>query len=133
MLKLRLNCFLGRMNGFVDLKEFDGLLEWPPIGPQGEPFRSAAPPILPKGLLGRAPRMDGDGLSADDGRSFCGGESMKHSPIDIEVVVDNLLLPAPRRKGGRWVSPVRGIELVEYPLVRFKEGRRRMDLRRLSL
>lgn len=44
--------------------------------------------------------IETDGLLADCGLRSCGGDSMKHSPRDIEVVVDNLLLPAPKRKGG---------------------------------
>lgn len=46
---------------------------------------------------------------------------MKHSPSDIEVVVDNLLLPAPKRNGGK--SECRdGNVLVENPLARLREG-----------
>lgn len=66
----------------------------------GDPFRNEMF-ILPKGLLGLGgPMMEADGLFADLGRRSCGGDSMKHSPRDIDVVVDNLLLPAPKRKAG---------------------------------
>lgn len=71
-------------------------LLWLPIG---EPFRKQF--MLTKGLLNRGGPMSVDeGLFADCGRRSCGGESPKHSPNDIEVVVDSLLLPAPNRKGG---------------------------------
>ncbi len=54
---------------------------------------------------------------------------MKHSSRGIEVEVESLLLPAPNRKGGSWLSGLvrDGIELVEYPFARDKDGRRRMD------
>jgi hypothetical protein len=58
---------------------------------------------------------------------------MKHSPRDIDVEVDNLLLPAPKRKGGNWLSGLRvGIEFVEYPFVLLRDGRSNMDFRRLQ-
>lgn len=86
------NCFLGRINGL------EGLLVWLPIG---DPLRNEFEFMLPKGLAGRGgPMIDTDGLLADCGRRSWGGDSMKHSPKDIDVVVDNLLLPAPKRKGG---------------------------------
>jgi len=86
----RRNCFLGRTNGL------EGLRWWLPIG---DPFRNEL--MLPKGLLGLGgPMIGADGLFADCGRRSCGGDSMKHSPNVIEVAVDNLLLPAPKRKGG---------------------------------
>jgi hypothetical protein len=44
--------------------------------------------------------IETDGLLADCGRRSWGGDSMKHSPKDIEVEFDSLLLPAPNRKGG---------------------------------
>lgn len=47
---------------------------------------------------------------------------MKHSPSDIEVEVDNLLLPAPKRNGGSSGCRVEGNVFVEYPLVRLREG-----------
>lgn len=90
MLNDRRNCFRGRINGF------EGLLEWLPIG---EPFLN--PDMVPKGLLSRGgPIIETEGLFADCGRRSWGGDSMKHSPSDIDVDVDNLLLPAPKRKGG---------------------------------
>jgi hypothetical protein len=90
MLSDRRNCFLGRTNGL------EGLRWWLPIG---DPFRNEL--MLPKGLLGLGgPMIGADGLFADCGRRSCGGDSMKHSPNVIEVAVDNLLLPAPKRKGG---------------------------------
>lgn len=57
--------------------------------------------------------IETEGLLADCGLRSCGGDSMKHSPRDIEVVVDNLLLPAPKRKGGNWLSGFRGKVFVE--------------------
>ena len=39
---------------------------------------------------------------------------MKHSPRDIDVEVDSLLLPAPKRKGGNWHS---GLFLEEIVFV----------------
>lgn len=94
MLKDRRNCFLGRTNGF------EGLLVWLPIG---DPFRIEWPFMLPNGLLARAaPMIDTEGLLADCGRRSCGGDSMKHSPRDIDVEFDSLLLPAPNLKGGNW-------------------------------
>jgi hypothetical protein len=55
-----------------------------------------APVKLAKGCLTRGgPIMDADGLLADCGRLSGGGDSMKHSPRDMEVEVDSLLLPAP--------------------------------------
>jgi len=90
MLNDRRNCFLGRINGF------EGLRLWLPIG---DPFLNEL--ILPNGLFGLdEPMIDGEGLFADCGLRSCGGDSMKHSPNVIEVAVDNLLLPAPKRKGG---------------------------------
>lgn len=44
--------------------------------------------------------------------------------------VDSLLLPAPKRKGGSWLS-LEGMELVENPLARVRDGRSRMDFLRL--
>ncbi len=76
--------------------------------------------------------IEADGLLADCGLRSWGGDSMKHSPRDIEVEVDNLLLPAPKRKGGNWLSGFRGgILLVEKPLVLVREGRTRIDFLRL--
>lgn len=67
----------------------------------GDPFLIELPFMLPKGLLTRdAPIMDIEGLFADCGRRSLGGDSMKHSPRVIEVEVDSLLLPAPKRNGG---------------------------------
>jgi hypothetical protein len=59
---------------------------------------------------------------------------MKHSPSDIEVVVDNLLLPAPKRNGGNsgWREE-EGNVFVEYPLVRLREGLINVLFRRLKL
>lgn len=58
---------------------------------------------------------------------------MKHSPSDIDVEVDNLLLPAPKRKGGNWHSGLflDVIEFVECPFVRGREGRTKIDFLRL--
>jgi hypothetical protein len=58
------------------------------------------------------------GLSTDDALFSCGGDSMKHSPRDMDVDVDNLLLPAPKRKGGSWASGLGrcGMEPDEYVL-----------------
>lgn len=77
-----------------------------------------------------APKMDTDGLLADCGRRSWGGDSMKHSSRDIEVDVDNLLLPAPKRKGGNWSEFRVGNVFVEYPLVRLREGLINVFLRR---
>jgi hypothetical protein len=69
--------------------------------PIGDPFRKEFPFILPNGLLDLdGPVIDTDGLFADCGLRSCGGDSTKHSSRDIDVVFDNLLLPAPKRKGG---------------------------------
>jgi hypothetical protein len=58
---------------------------------------------------------------------------MKHSPRDIDAESDSLLLPAPKRKGGNWLSGLRvGIEFVEWPFVRINEGRSKTDFRRLQ-
>lgn len=105
MLRDLRNCFLGRINGF------EVRLVWLPMG--DPPFRKQF--MLTKGLLNRGgPIIDADGLLADCGRRSCGGESPKHSPKDIDVEVDNLLLPAPKRKGGHWLSAfLTGIEFVE--------------------
>lgn len=94
MLNERLNCFLGRINGF------EGRLEWLL---SGDPFRNMLPDMLPNGLLtrpGYPMSADGDGLLADCGRRSCTGDSRKHSSSPIVDVVDSLLLPAPKRKGG---------------------------------
>ena len=56
--------------------------------------------MLENGLLGRGPKTGAEGLFADCGLLCCGGDSMKHSPNDIDVDVDNLLLPAPNLNGG---------------------------------
>jgi hypothetical protein len=48
--------------------------------------------------------IDAEGLLAVCGRRSWGGDSMKHSPRDIEVDVESLLLPAPKRKGGSLAS-----------------------------
>ena len=127
ILKDRRNCFLGRINGF------EGLLEWLPIG---EPFRSD-PDILPKGLLTRGKPMtaDADGLLADCGLRSWTGDSKKHSSRDMDVEVDSLLLPAPKRKGGHCESALQGPWcrlLIDNPLVRARDGRSKIDLRRLS-
>ncbi len=73
-------------------------------------------------------------LEATEGllRSW-GGLSIKHSPKDMDVEVDNLLLPAPKRKGGKESRLREGMELVEWPLVRWRDGRSNMDLRFLKL
>jgi hypothetical protein len=91
MLSDRRNCFLGRINGL------EGLLLWPPIG---DPFRIELPVILEKGCFRRGPMIETEGLFADCGLRSCGGDSAKHSPKDIDVEVDSLLLPAPKRNGG---------------------------------
>lgn len=54
------------------------------------------------------------GLFADCGRLSWGGDSMKHSPNDMDVELDSLLQPAPKRKGGTWLSELREGKL--YPL-----------------
>jgi len=65
--------------------------------------------MLPKGLLGRGgPMIEADGLLADCGLRSWTGDSIKHSSRDIEVEVDSLLLPAPKRKGGNTLSALRG-------------------------
>lgn len=77
----------------------------PPIG---EPFLRQLEFMLPNGLLSRGgPMREAEGLLADCGRRSCGGDSMKHSSRVIEVEVDSLLLPAPNRKGGSWLSGLR--------------------------
>ena len=43
---------------------------------------------------------DADGLLADCGLRSWTGDSKKHSSRDMDVEVDSLLLPAPKRKGG---------------------------------
>lgn len=103
MLSDRRNCFLGRTNGL------EGLREWLPIG---DPLTTLLD-TLENGLLSR-----GGGAmlvtEVDAGRRSRGGDSMKHSSKDIDVDVDNLLLPAPKRKGGNWLSTFcRGRVLVE--------------------
>lgn len=125
MLSDRRNCFLGRINGF------EGRLVWLPMG---DPLRNEVPDMLPNGLLGRGgPIKEADGLFADCGLRSWIGDSMKHSSRDIDVVVDNLLLPAPKRNGGKTLSALRGLMLlVEKPFVLVKEGRTKIDFRRLS-
>lgn len=104
MLNDRLNCFLGRSNGFEGLREC----------PMGEPLILVFPFMLPKLCFDRGgPMIDTDGLLADCGRLSGGGDSIKHSPRVIDVDVDSLLAPAPKRKGGNWLSGLRGSELVE--------------------
>jgi hypothetical protein len=58
---------------------------------------------------------------------------MKHSSRVIEVEFESLLLPAPNRKGGIWLSLLvrEGMELREYPFARDNVGRARMDFRLL--
>lgn len=58
-----------------------------------------------------------------------GGDSMKHSPSDIEVDVDSLLLPAPKRKGGNCISGRDrcGTAPAECPFVLDNPGRSKMD------
>jgi hypothetical protein len=124
MLNDRRNCFLGRNNGF------EGLLLWPLLG---DPFRNELPDMLPKALPSRGGpiRDEAEGLLADWGRRSWVGDSLKHSSSDIDVV-DNLLSPAPKRKGGNWLSALRGPkDPVEKPLVRASVGRIRIDFRRL--
>lgn len=59
---------------------------------------------------------------------------MKHSPRDIEVEVHNLLLPAPKRKGGNWASGfLIGRVFVEYPFALDRDGRSKMDFLLLEL
>ena len=88
--------------------------------------------MLPKGLLGRgAPMIEADGLFADCGLRSWTGDSPKHSSRDIDVV-DSLLLPAPKRKGGKALSALRVYRLpVVNPFVRVSEGRTKVDFRRL--
>lgn len=57
---------------------------------------------------------------------------MKHSPRDIEVEVESLLLPAPNWKGGSCSGLFRRNKaLVEYPLLLDNDGRRMTDFLRL--
>jgi hypothetical protein len=119
------NCFRGRINGF------EGRRVWLPIG---DPLVLEVPFMLPNGLVALGgPMIDTDGLLADCGRRSCGGDSIKHSPSDIDVDVDNLLLPAPKRKGGNWSGPRVGKELVEKPFVLVRDGRSNIDFLRLRL
>jgi hypothetical protein len=77
--------------------------------------------------------IDADGLFADCGLRSWTGDSLKHSSRDIEVDVDNLLLPAPKRKGGNALSALRVCKLlVVNPFVLAREGRTKIDFRRLS-
>jgi hypothetical protein len=89
--------------------------------------------MLPKGLLGRGgPMIDADGLFADCGLRSCTGDSIKHSSRDMEVEVDSLLLPAPKRKGGNALSALRVTKLpVVKPFVLAREGRTKIDFLRL--
>jgi hypothetical protein len=89
--------------------------------------------MLPKGrvTLG-GPMIDADGLLADCGRRSCGGDSIKHSPSDIDVDVDNLLLPAPKRKGGNCSGLRDGKEPVEKPFALVRDGRSNIDFLRLN-
>lgn len=64
--------------------------------------------LLVRGAIGAA-----DGLQADCGRRSGGGDSIKHSSSDMDVLVDSLLLPAPNLNGGNWLSAVRGNMPVE--------------------
>jgi hypothetical protein len=91
MLRERLNSFLGLIRGLEQRR--DGLI--------GDPFRATLPPILPNlGRGGGGIIIDCEGLLADCGRRSLGGDSTKHSLRDVEVDVESLLLPAPKRKGG---------------------------------
>lgn len=67
--------------------------------------------------------MTGKGASSFLSR---GGDSTKHSESD-NVDADNLL-PLPKRNCGSWLSEPPTLNerlLVEYPLVRVREGRRK--------
>lgn len=117
------NCFLGRKSGF------EGRREWL----MGEPLRTTE--MLKDdcfALGGASIEMDGF-LAACDLFSW-GGDSIKHSPSDMEVDVDNLLLPAPKRKGGSWVSGLDrcGTELAECPFALANVGRSKIDFLFLS-
>jgi hypothetical protein len=102
---------------------------WLPIG---EPLVLGFPFMLPNGRVPLGgPIIDTDGLLADCGRRSCGGDSIKHSPSDIDVDVDNLLLPAPKRKAGNCSGPRVGKEVVENPFVLVRDGRSNIDFLRL--
>jgi hypothetical protein len=97
----------------------------------GDPLRIERLVTLPKGLLAReAPKIDTEGLLADCGRRSWGGDSMKHSPSDIDVELDSLLLPAPKRKGGNCVCW--GSAAVENAFVLAMDGRAKMAFRFLK-
>ena len=98
----------------------------------GEPLRTTD--MLKDCLALGGPMIEIVGLSTDDALFSCGGDSIKHSPSDIDVEVDNLLLPAPKRKGGSWISGLGrcGMEPAEYALVLLIAGRSKIDFFLLS-
>jgi hypothetical protein len=118
MLKDRRNCFLGRKRGF------DGRRAWL----IGEPLRTTD-------MLNDDCFVLWGGITAIVGLLETailfswGGDSMKHSPSDMEVDVDSLLLPAPKRKGGSCISGRDrcGTAPVECPFVLASPGRSNID------
>jgi hypothetical protein len=95
MLNDRRYCFRGLTKGL------DGRLLWP-LATEG--FTTAFALMVLNRSFGRGtPKPDVEGLFADCGLRSCGGDSLKHSSRDmelIEVELDNLLAPAPKRKEG---------------------------------
>lgn len=72
------------------------------------------------------------GLGKDDLRSW-GGDSVKHSPNDIDTDSDGLARD-PNLKGGNWVSApfeANETEFVVNPFVRTRDGRLKDDFLRL--
>jgi hypothetical protein len=65
----------------------------------------------------------------------CGGDSVKHSPRDIDIDEDKLLLAVPNLNVGSWFSGgfvFIDMEFAERPLLRTRDGLRNEGFLRLD-